>query len=55
MNLRHISVFNLIEIFGRTKNKALKTIVPKTHCEQEHQHDFYCDAKKPYISSLKKV
>ncbi len=49
MNLKHISIFNLIEIFrGRRKN-IIKTISPKTHCEQKHIHDFYCDAERPYV------
>lgn len=50
MSLKHISLFNLIEIFRGKKQVALNTITPKTHCEQKHIHDFYCDAEKPYIN-----
>ncbi|MDG5490525.1 hypothetical protein [Psychroserpens sp. SPM9] len=49
MNLKHISIFNLIEIFRRNHSKIAHTISPKTHCEQSHIHDFYCDAEKPFI------
>ncbi|NMH89202.1 hypothetical protein [Flavivirga algicola] len=51
MNLKHISIFNLIEIFRHNKKRALNTISPKTHCEQKHIHDFYCDAEAPYIDA----
>ena len=52
MNLKHISIFNLIEIFrGRGRKTVLNTISPKTHCEQKHIHDYYCDAEKPHVIS----
>lgn len=44
------SLFNLIEIFGQAKRPTLNTVSPKTHCEQKHHHDFYCDAEKPFVS-----
>ena len=50
MNLKHISIFNLIEIFTSRRKKVLKTISPKTHCDQKHIHDYYCDAERPYIA-----
>ncbi len=50
MELRHISIFNLIEIFRSGKQKAINAISPKTHCEQKHIHDFYCDSEKPHIN-----
>ncbi|WP_165605768.1 hypothetical protein [Flavivirga aquatica] len=53
MNLKHISIFNLIEIFTFKRRKTLNTITPKTYCEQKHIHDFYCDAERPYLSSYK--
>ena len=49
MNLKHISVFNLIEIFRGKGRKVLNTISPKTHWEQKHIHDYYCDAEMPYV------
>ena len=51
MNLKHISIFNLITIFGNNRKKVLNTISPKTHCEQKHIHDFYCDAEGTYIDA----
>lgn len=51
MNLKHISIFNLIEIFRGKKKDVLHTISPKTHCEQNHLSDFYCDAERPNITS----
>ncbi len=50
MNTKHISLFNLIEIFRTSHKKIMHTINPKTHCEQKHIHDYYCDAEKPHIS-----
>jgi hypothetical protein len=44
------SIFNLIEIFSQPKKATLNTVSPKTHCEEKHHHDFYCDAEKPFIS-----
>ncbi|MBP1841281.1 hypothetical protein [Formosa algae] len=52
MKLRNISIFNLIEIFTNNNKVAVNTISPKTHCEQKHIHDFYCDAEKPFISNF---
>lgn len=52
MNLKHISIFNLIEIFRKSHKKVVHTISAKTHCEQKHHHDFYCDAEKPFISQF---
>lgn len=50
MNLKHTSIFNLIEIF-RGKNRSLiNTISPKTHCEQKYIHDFYCDTEMPHVN-----
>ena len=49
MNLKHISIFNLIEIFKGRRKEALNTISPKTHCEHNHISDFYCDAERPHI------
>jgi hypothetical protein len=51
MNLKHISIFNLIEIFRGKRKNLLNTITPKTHCEQKHIHDFYCDAERPHVIS----
>jgi len=49
MNSKHISIFNLIEIF-RQSSKSPQPITADEHCEQKHHHDFYCDSEKPYIS-----
>ncbi|GAA4235478.1 hypothetical protein GCM10022291_17470 [Postechiella marina] len=49
MNLKHISIFNLIEIFKGKRASAVNTISEKTHCDQNHLSDFYCDAEKPYV------
>lgn len=51
MNLKHISIFNVIEIFRGRPKETLNTISPQTHCEHNHISDFYCDAEKPHISS----
>ncbi len=51
MNLKPISVFNLIEIFRQGMKPAVNTIIPKTHCEHRQHHDYYCDAEKPYVAS----
>lgn len=50
MNLRHNSIFNLIEIFRKGKPSVTQTLSPKIHCEQKHIHDFYCDSEKPHIT-----
>jgi len=49
MNLKHVSIFNLIEIFRTSHKKVVRTISPKTHCAQKHIQDYYCDAEKPYV------
>ena len=49
MNLKHKSIFNLIEVFRGKGRQVLNTISPKTHCEQNHISDFYCDAERPHI------
>jgi hypothetical protein len=50
MKFKNISIFNLIEIFRSNPKRTLNTITPKTHCEQKHIHDFYCDAEKPHVN-----
>lgn len=50
MQLQHKSIFNLIEIFRKGKKQLVHTISPKTHCEQKHHHDFYCDSEKPHVN-----
>lgn len=52
MNLKQISIFNLIEIFRGKRKAVLNTITPKTHCEQNYISDFYCDAEKPHIANF---
>ncbi|MBT2160201.1 hypothetical protein [Zobellia barbeyronii] len=47
MKLKHISLFNLIEIFSRP-TRQLQTVDVQTHCEQKHHHDFYCDAQQSH-------
>ncbi|WP_296383877.1 hypothetical protein [Winogradskyella sp.] len=49
MKFKNKSIFNLIEIFRSSPKKIATTIIPKTHCEHKHIHDYYCDAEKPYI------
>ena len=49
MNLKHISIFNLIEIFRSNRKEVINSITPKTHCEQNYISDFYCDAERPHI------
>jgi hypothetical protein len=51
MNLKHISIFNLIEIFRGKRKSIVNTISPKTHCEQKYIHDYYCDAERPHFES----
>ncbi len=50
MNLKHVSIFNLIEIFRTSKKKIADRVIPNTHCEQKHIHDFYCDAERPHVN-----
>jgi len=49
MNLKHPSIFNLIEIFRTNRKKILNKITPKTHCELNHMSDYYCDMEKIHI------
>lgn len=49
MNLKHISIFNLIEIFRGKRKEVINTISPKMHCEQNHISDFYYDAERPHV------
>ncbi len=46
----NVSLFNLIAIFRSSGQKVAHTLSPKTHCEQRHHHDFYCDAEMPHIA-----
>ncbi len=55
MKLKHISIFNLIEIFRGKRKRVLNTLSPKTHCEQKQIHDYYCDAERPHVSSKQMV
>jgi len=54
MNQKPIfSLSNLTTALNRTfkrGQRVLKTISPKTHCEQKSIHDYYCDAEKPFIN-----
>ncbi|WP_168796693.1 hypothetical protein [Cognatitamlana onchidii] len=51
MNLKHTSIFNLIEIFKGKRRSVVNTISPKTHCEQNYISDFYCDTERPHVVS----
>lgn len=51
MNLKHTSIFNLIEIFRKNRRKESYSLNLETHCEQKQIHDYYCDAEKPHVSS----
>lgn len=50
MNEQIKSIFNLIEIFRRSRKLAFQAINAVSHCEQEQHHDFYCDVEKPFIA-----
>ncbi len=50
MNLKKVSIFNLIEIFGQNRKKEIPRIDASAHCEQKHHHDFYCDTEKPFVA-----
>lgn len=50
MNLKHVSIFNLIEIFRTGHKKIAQAIIPKTYCEQKYIHDFYCESEKPHVN-----
>ncbi|MEL6977027.1 MAG: hypothetical protein AAGL29_16840 [Bacteroidota bacterium] len=51
MHATEKSIFNLIEIFSSNRKVERDTVLPKTHCDQKHHHDFYCDAEKPFVAS----
>ncbi|WCO01521.1 hypothetical protein [Psychroserpens ponticola] len=51
MTTPHKSIFNLIEIFRSSPKHFMNTLVAKTHCENQHIHDYYCDAETPHINS----
>lgn len=51
MNIAQQSIFNLIEIFRSSRRIADFELVPESHCEQKHHHDFYCDAEKPFVTN----
>ena len=50
MTLKIKSIFNLIEIFTNSPKKIANTINTEVHCDQNHIHDYYCDAEKPFVS-----
>ncbi len=49
--MKNTSLFNLIKIFSRKEVPVLNTVDPVLHCEQNHHHDFYCDAERPHINN----
>jgi len=49
MKTKQKSIFNLIEIFGQSRNTNAKKQDWLSHCEQEQHHDFYCDAEKLFV------
>ncbi|WP_282134768.1 hypothetical protein [Seonamhaeicola maritimus] len=51
MNLKHISIFNLIEIFRGKRSKLNYSINPEKHCEHKQLHDFYCDSDEVHNES----
>ncbi|SIQ66578.1 hypothetical protein [Maribacter ulvicola] len=53
MNLKHKSIFNLIEIFTSKKADVVNSIDAKQHCEHNHISDYYCDSDES--SRFKKV
>ncbi len=50
MKTQHKSIFNLIEIFGKTGKKIRKTLNISKHCEHKHLHDYYCDSKEYFLN-----
>lgn len=44
MNLKHRSIFNLIEIFTSKKEVVATTINVEKHCLHNHISDYYCDS-----------
>jgi len=49
MNLKHRSIFNLLEIFRQGKKRVVAVINATTHCKDRSIHDYYCDAERPHI------
>lgn len=45
-----ISVFNLINIFRRSRSSVQEKLIAITDCDTHFHHDFYCDIEKPFIS-----
>ncbi|MEK6153000.1 hypothetical protein WIW50_07065 [Flavobacteriaceae bacterium 3-367] len=43
------AVLNLIANNHRVNEPVVHTISPKTNCAEEDNHDFYCDAEKPFV------
>jgi hypothetical protein len=46
MQIKNKSIFNLIEIFRGRAKRVINKVIPKTHCEQRHIHDFYCSTEQ---------
>ncbi|MDP5062801.1 MAG: hypothetical protein NWP64_12840 [Maribacter sp.] len=44
MNLKHTSIFNLIEIFTSKKAIVANTINIEKHCLHNQISDYYCDS-----------
>ncbi|TDS15072.1 hypothetical protein DFQ03_1708 [Maribacter caenipelagi] len=44
MNLKHKSIFNLIEIFTSKKAVITNTINVEKHCNHNYLSDYYCDS-----------
>ncbi len=44
MNLKHKSIFNLIEIFTSKRIDESNAINVKEHCKHNHLSDYYCDS-----------
>ena len=42
MNLKHKSIFNLIEIFSAKRAVKENAISHKEHCDKNQLSDFYC-------------
>lgn len=52
MNIAEKSIFNLIEIFRAGRKPSVQYVILESHCEQKHHHDFYCDAEKPFVTTI---
>lgn len=50
MTTKTNSIFNLIEIFRKTKTRMMKNSLYKTNCETHFHDDYYCDAEQPHIT-----